>query len=73
MKGYYIFKKSRAHSEKPRARRCGRAHQFGNPCSRAQPPYLSHVSIRLVSGFQKQTLRDDFMHNKFVDIIIACL
>ena len=36
MKGYYIFKKSRAHSEKPRARRCGRAHQFGNPCHRGR-------------------------------------
>ena len=27
-----IQTKSRAHIEKPRACRCGRAHQFGNPC-----------------------------------------
>ena len=32
IKKLLYFPKSRAHIEKPRAHRCGRAHQFGNPC-----------------------------------------
>ena len=31
IKKLLYFPKSRAHIEKPRAHRCGRAHQFGNP------------------------------------------